>query len=454
MDNYRSKVLTFIIVSIILLFTASYFSPVITDFYPNFKGINIISEIIAKPVQKNKTVVTKKSNPSIDTTHLFNDFDKYEVLKNSIIAFDQNYNEVALKNFQDKIASLHQQKTGKIKIAWFGDSTIEGDLITQQLRVLFNNYFETTTGVGFLPIHTVSSDFRKTGHIDYIGAFETHNFIEDPKNLFLSGYSYTASDLELTVTNNVKKNPSLNLEKWLYCGQGDSLEIEMDDQTRLFTPTQNFNKILLDNSSSNSVHFKIKKNTAPIYGVSIEPENGIIIDNYSFRGITGVELRKVQNELLDELNSTSAYDLIVFQYGVNLLYKPDLVDFENYHSKMNHVIKRLKSHLNKSEFLIIGSADRAFKYNGEWKTAIGIDSLLKVQAQLAYENKIPFLNLYQSMGGEGTIVKWADTIPRLANKDYIHFNYKGANKVAKIIFKAFLNDYNKKLKNKSSKIKK
>jgi lysophospholipase L1-like esterase len=58
------------------------------------------------------------------------------------------------------------------------------------------------------------------------------------------------------------------------------------------------------------------------------------------------------------------------------------------------------------------------------------------------------------MGGEGTIVKWADTVPRLANKDYIHFNYKGANKVANIIFNSFINDYNKILKSKSSKIKK
>ena len=58
------------------------------------------------------------------------------------------------------------------------------------------------------------------------------------------------------------------------------------------------------------------------------------------------------------------------------------------------------------------------------------------------------------MGGEGTIVKWVDSLPTMANKDYIHFNYKGANKVANIIFNSFINDYNKILKNKSRKIKK
>jgi lysophospholipase L1-like esterase len=454
MDNFRSKVLTFIIFTILLLFTASYFNKIIVDFYPNFKGINIISEIIERPVKKNKKPILKKINTASTNTHIYNTFEKYDAFENDIIGFDQYNDQVALSDFQNKILELTKQKKVKIRIAWFGDSTIEGDLITEQLRVLFNNYFKSNTGVGFLPINTVSSKSRSTGTIDFSGDFETYNFIENPKNLFISGYSYDAPNLDLTITNKVKKKPSANLEKWLYCGKGDSLHIEMDEKIRVFNPTKEFNKILLDDSPSNVIHFKIKNNTAPIFGVSMEPETGIIIDNYSFRGITGVELRKVQNQVLDEINTSSTYDLVVFQYGVNLLFRPELDNFDNYYSKMNHVIQKLKKHLTKSEFLIISSADRAFKYNGEWKTAIGIDSLIKVQAKLAYKNKIPFFNLYKSMGGEGTIVKWADTVPRLANKDYIHFNYKGANKVANIIFNSFINDYNKILKSKSSKIKK
>jgi hypothetical protein len=364
MDNFRSKVLTFIIFTILLLFTASYFNKIIVDFYPNFKGINIISEIIERPVKKNKKPILKKINTASTNTHIYNTFEKYDAFENDIIGFDQYNDQVALSDFQNKILELTKQKKVKIRIAWFGDSTIEGDLITEQLRVLFNNYFKSNTGVGFLPINTVSSKSRSTGTIDFSGDFETYNFIENPKNLFISGYSYDAPNLDLTITNKVKKKPSANLEKWLYCGKGDSLHIEMDEKIRVFNPTKEFNKILLDDSPSNVIHFKIKNNTAPIFGVSMEPETGIIIDNYSFRGITGVELRKVQNQVLDEINTSSTYDLVVFQYGVNLLFRPELDNFDNYYSKMNHVIQKLKKHLTKSEFLIISSADRAFKYNG------------------------------------------------------------------------------------------
>ena len=443
MKNYRHNVFIFILLTSLIIFTASYFSKYIIEVYPDFKRINIISEISVNAIKKTpkpKKNKTKKNKVNIKK-QIYRDFNQYE-LSNCIIGFNLD-NQVVLNNFQNKLLALSQNKKVKIRIAWFGDSIIEGDLVTQQLRELFNNYFKSNSGVGFLPINTVSSKFRITGVVNSNGIYETNNFMKNPKNLYLSGYSYNSSSLELNVKDGVKKNPFQNLEKWLYCGKGDSLQVEFNNQIRVFDTSKNLNKILIDNSPANTINFKISKNTAPIFGVSMEPETGIIIDNFSFRGITGVELRKIQDLLLDDINTSESYDLIVFQYGVNLLFRPELNNFDYYFSIMNPVIKKLKKHLNNSEFLIIGSADRAFKYNGEWDTAIGIDSLIKVQAKLAFENKIPFLNLYKSMGGKGTIVKWADTIPRLANKDYIHFNYKGATKVANIIFSSLIKDYNK-----------
>ncbi len=37
--------------------------------------------------------------------------------------------------------------------------------------------------------------------------------------------------------------------------------------------------------------------------------------------------------------------------------------------------------------------------------------------------------------------RWVDTIPSLGKKDYIHFTYAGANKVAEMIFNVVMNDY-------------
>jgi lysophospholipase L1-like esterase len=452
MKNFRFKVLAFIIITSLILFCTSYFSKNIIEIYPNFKSINILSEITSNPIQKikNTNKKHKKTNKVNSKYTIYNDFEQYNN-NNCIIGFNSK-DEVVLDKFQNKLLALSQNKKVKIRIAWFGDSVIEGDLVTQQLRELFYNYFKSNSGVGFLPINTVSSKFRITGTINSYGSYETNSFMKNPNDLYLSGYSYNSRAIEFTVKDRVKKNPLQNLEKWLYCGKGDSLEIEMNKKIRVFNTSKKLNKILLDNSPTNEISFKINRNSAPIFGVSMEPQTGVIIDNFSFRGITGVELRKISDELLDDINTTESYDLIVLQYGVNLLFRPNLKNFDYYYSLMNPIIKKLKNHLSNSEFLIIGSADRAFKYDGEWKTAVGIDSLIKVQAKLAFDNKIPFFNLYKSMGGEGSIVKWADTIPRLANKDYIHFNHKGATQVANIIFNSLIKDYKKISKSKTKKI--
>ena len=66
-----------------------------------------------------------------------------------------------------------------------------------------------------------------------------------------------------------------------------------------------------------------------------------------------------------------------------------------------------------------------------------------MQASLAFENNIGFYNLYQSMGGYGTIVSWANAEPALANKDYIHPNHRGAEILGRNLFEAILADYKK-----------
>jgi hypothetical protein len=44
------------------------------------------------------------------------------------------------------------------------------------------------------------------------------------------------------------------------------------------------------------------------------------------------------------------------------------------------------------------------------------------------------------------MVKWADADTSLANKDYTHFNFRGASKVAGMLYKELDREYNDYLK--------
>ncbi|MFK7060964.1 hypothetical protein V3Q90_12655 [Flavobacterium oreochromis] len=452
--NSNNKVFIFVLSVTSAYFGLSYFSKNIVEYYPSFKNVDLFTDIQSdKIVNLNNQKKKKNQNSLIDSIQkqdsTFTVFESYN--GTNITDFDADNNNFVFENLSKKLAELYQNKKAKIRIAWFGDSQIEGDLMTQDIREMLQEYFNKKKGVGFVPINSISSDFRRTATSKISGIFETFNFKQNPeKNVFLSGYSFFSPDLDITLRNRIKKDSTQILEKWLLFGKGNDISITHNGVETNYHANEAFNRVLLDKSTSNGIHFKAKFSNTPIYGVSFEPENGIVLDNFSFRGITGVELDKISTELLQKLNQENYYDLIVFQYGVNLMFRPNDVNYDYYYQKMTPLIKKFKKEMPKTDFLIFSCSDRAFKYNNEWKSAIGIDSLIKTQARLSYDNKIPFYNLFLSMGGKGIMKKWVDTIPTMASKDYIHFNSRGSKVVAKTIFKSIQKEFDK-VKNKKQK---
>jgi hypothetical protein len=55
------------------------------------------------------------------------------------------------------------------------------------------------------------------------------------------------------------------------------------------------------------------------------------------------------------------------------------------------------------------------------------------QKRFALKTQSGFVNLYSLMGGDGSMTKWVEDEPVLANKDYTHFNYRGSRKIADLL---------------------
>jgi lysophospholipase L1-like esterase len=110
---------------------------------------------------------------------------------------------------------------------------------------------------------------------------------------------------------------------------------------------------------------------------------------------------------------------------------------------MTPVLAKFKNNFPDADFMIVSSADRAFRYDGEYKTAIGLPNLLETQAKLALDNGFAFYNQFETMGGNNSIVKWANENPPLANKDYVHPNGRGADILGEKLFDAVQKEYEK-----------
>lgn len=431
--NKNKKVFHLILFCFIIYFATSLFSLIFKMEWKTFQRVNLLSEIFKKP----KSVLPKTGEFSPPVQKYEQNFDLYK--KGELITNFYNEDSCALPLLAEKLNALQKGKKIKIRIAYFGDSMIEGDLLTQELRRLLQEKFGGN-GVGYLPLSSPVAGFRQTAYCTSNG-FTDNNFkTKSSHDLYISGHVFSGAGSG-SYSDKTLKIPNSIVQKYIIYNNGGNINFN-GQEVELFGKDF-FNKKILATDNSSIIKLKTENVNSKIFGVGFESETGIILDNFSFRGITGVELRKINDSLLAQINKENPYDLIVFQYGVNMLFRPNDTNYDYYQKIFDPVLKKYKSAFPDSEFLIVSTADRAFQYDGEYKTASGMPNLIATQAKLAYENKMAFYNQFQSMGGENSIVAWAQQSPPLAGKDYVHPNGKGTDILAKKIFAAMVSDTKK-----------
>lgn len=410
-----------------------------------FNRINLVADIFNKkdslavdiPADKIDIADTKNKETETENFNLYNK-------PLFITDFNADTTQPSLDNFLQKLYQLKTTKKGKVRIAYFGDSMIEGDLLTQTIRKALQRTFGGN-GVGFVPITSQVSQFRQTVFATYSPGWEDENFKgRKASNLYLSGHLFKTKDAWVQMKDQTVPNDSVILEKSLLCGFSNSpVNITINNKSLKVNASKFCSRIVLEKNKATTLKLSVANDQFPVYGLSFESENGVIVDNFSFRGITGIELAAMDSSFLKAINETNPYDLIVFQYGVNLLYRPNDKNFNWYARAMLPIIKKIKAGFPGCDFIVVSTADRAFNYNGQYKSAVGIDSLIKIQALLAQQTHSSFYNLFQTMGGKNSIVDWAKHKPSLANKDYVHPNHRGAEILGNYFYEAIMNDYNK-----------
>jgi hypothetical protein len=448
--NSNRRVLFFVIGSVGLFLILSYLAIFYKFKWSPFERVNLVSEVVKEPVKpkryippppvsKKDTVLVKKDS----VTAPVYDFELYNTAR-LITNFSADTNQSALKKFSEKLHDLKSGKKRKIRIAYFGDSMIEGDLITQTLRKELQDSFGGC-GVGFVPINSPVAKFRISAYADCSDTWDEENFREGRSNrLFLSGHLFHTSNGWVQVRDQSFINDTVLLEKSLLCGfTSDPVTITANNKPFKVNGEQLFNRIVLGKDRGRTVKLAVNNDKLPIYGITFESDSGVFVDNFPFRGVSGIELAKFDSSFLCSIAASNAYDLIVVQYGVNLLFRPNDTEFGWYAEIMTPLIRKIQHCFPNSDLLIVSTADRAFRYDGEYKTAIGMDSLIRTQARVAYETGSGFYNQFAAMGGTNSIVEWAKMKPAMANRDFVHPNFRGAEILGRYLFEAMMRDYEK-----------
>ena len=409
----------------------------------------LIKQNLKKKLYKNNTL-SKEFKPTEQTQ------------TNTIVDSTEIYDfcDSTSSNMEKLYLALSELKTKrkKIRIAYFGDSMIEGDLITQDLRNFLQSKFGGN-GVGMMPITSVTASFRQSITHKFSKGWNVYSLVDTiakKSNLGLMGnvfYPKYNSDTSLLKNTDwveystQHKNRKIE-NAILYYGKS-SLDNYLEYQNKKLKLIKNnivnADTICINQNLSNIKISFVTQSSLPIFGLSIESDSGIFVDNFSLRGNSGVSLSKVKSEVYKEFDKLLNYDLIILHFGLNVV-SENTTDYSWYVKSMNKTIAKLKSCFPNSAILLVSVSDKSYKTDSGFETLPGVPILVKNQMQLAEQNKIAFWNLYEKMGGYNTMVSWVESDTSYANKDYTHLNFRGANKVAKLFYSSLNKSYDKWLK--------
>jgi len=372
-------------------------------------------------------------------------FDQTEGIEFPAETFENYKGYQYLISFYEKLYQLEKNPQNKVRIAYYGDSMTDGDLIVQDVRTNYQGRFGGN-GVGFVPITSESAASRGSVKSTYSKNWKTQSYlnVKRPTSPFgVNGHVFFAND---------KSNPTwvqyeAGLSKYstsldnatLFYGRASktgkvNFIIGKDTIKKSLSPNNLVNTLKV--SSGNLKAFKanfVQADSIPIYGFNFDNGAGVHVDNFSQRGNSGLPISMFNADVMRAFNNNLKYDLIILHYGTNVL-NYGTKNYSWYEKGMTKTVNKIKESFPGVSILIVSTADKSTKYDMEMKTDSAVVPLMKAQKHYALETQAGFVNLYTLMGGDGSMIKWVDEAPAKANKDYTHFNQRGAKAIGNLLY--------------------
>ncbi len=389
-----------------------------------------------------------------------------------LITSIQTRNDKALKNFFDALSDLKNNPKA-IRVLHYGDSQIEGDRITDYLRLKLQGQFggqgpglislmpiasslinRVSTGPGWDRYNVFTARDKRVSHTNYgvlagFNRFTPYKKQGDTASVVSTSLVVTTTKLGGTNAMAYKK------VKLFYGGALRRTWCEFYDGPALISADslESGGNLKVEEYKvgygSNTHTFKFKGKDSPdFYGISLESDNGVMVDNIALRGSSGTFFHQINNAQLKGFYDYLNVKLIILQFGGNSL--PSINDKEmaiNYANYIRYQISLLKKMAPGASILFIGPSDMSIKKGTDYITYPYLETMRDALKKVVLESDCAFFDMYDCMGGKNSMAGWVDQ--KLAATDYTHFSPQGARKIATLFYSELIKEYNTYLKNKN-----
>lgn len=173
-----------------------------------------------------------------------------------------------------------------------------------------------------------------------------------------------------------------------------------------------------------------------IYGVMLDAEPGVAVDNIPMRGCSGHQFTLTDFDLLEGAYSQMDVGLIIMQFGGNSMpYLQGEKSIVAYCNTIGKQIDYVHRACPKAKILFIGPSDMSTSVNGSLQSYPCLEQVVQELCRTALTHGAAFWSIYHTMGGHNSMIQWA--AQGLAGSDYVHFSNKGAKIMGDSLVAAF-----------------
>jgi len=428
------------------------------------KSVAVTEESAPKPVPE-----PERESQEQDTSEY--EFKKKDTLAR-LITHIQTRNKHVLKKFFD---ALHDLKNNprSIRVLHYGDSQIEGDRITDYLRLKLQGQFggngpglislmpiasspinRITSGPGWDRYTVFIARDKRVAHNNY-GILAGFNRFSNYRKISDTSAVLSSSVMVITTKFGGANAMAYKKLKLFYGGAQKRTWCEVYDGPALIAADSleagGIMRMKEYNVGNGSFAHTLKftgKDSPDFYAISLESDNGVMVDNIALRGSSGTFFHQINSAQLKQFYDYLNVRLVILQFGGNSLpaiNSPDMaINYSNYIKYQISLVKKLAPD---ASILFVGPSDMSIKEGTEYITYPYLETMRDALRKAVLDSDCAFFDMYDSMGGKNSMASWVDQ--KLAATDYTHFSPQGARKIATLLYSELIKEYNLYLKTKN-----
>jgi lysophospholipase L1-like esterase len=191
-----------------------------------------------------------------------------------------------------------------------------------------------------------------------------------------------------------------------------------------------------------SLKIEFEGESPEFHAIGLWSRAGIAVHNVAMRGSSGTLFRQLDRMQLKQQLASVRTELILLQYGGNAVpYLKDSAAVRRFGGWFASQIRLFQALVPGIPVIVLGPSDMCQKVGTRMQTYPILTYMRDVLRLETVREDALYWDVYEVMGGSGSMAAWVESSPPLASTDHIHFTPKGAREIAKLFNKSIQTEW-------------